>query len=66
MKSLITLIALLASVGGAMAQKTVLPEVKVRGSVQCQPHAITRALHGYIGHGTNGCNYYGNDLLQPQ
>jgi len=37
MKSLITLIALLASVGGAMAQKTVLPEVKVRGQYNANP-----------------------------
>ena len=37
MKSLITLIALLASVGGAMAQKTVLPEVKVRGQRNANP-----------------------------
>ena len=37
MKSLITLIALLASVGGAMAQKTVLPEVKVRGQHNANP-----------------------------
>ena len=37
MKSLITLIALLASVGGAMAQKTILPEVKVRGQYNANP-----------------------------
>ena len=37
MKPLITLIALLASVGGAMAQKTVLPEVKVRGQYNANP-----------------------------
>ena len=37
MKSLITLIALLASVGGAMAQKTVLPEVKVRSQYNANP-----------------------------
>ena len=37
MKPLITSIALLASVGGAMAQKTVLPEVKVRGQYNANP-----------------------------
>ena len=37
MKNLITSIALLASVGGAMAQKTVLPEVKVRGQYNANP-----------------------------
>ena len=37
MKLLITSIALLASVGGAMAQKTVLPEVKVRGQYNANP-----------------------------
>ena len=37
MKHLITSIALLASVGGAMAQKTVLPEVKVRGQYNANP-----------------------------
>ena len=37
MKTLITSIALLASVGGAMAQKTVLPEVKVRGQYNANP-----------------------------
>ena len=37
MKPLITSIALLASVGGAMAQKTVLPEVKVRGQNNANP-----------------------------
>ena len=37
MKPLITSIALLASVGGAMAQKTVLPEVKVRGQHNANP-----------------------------
>ena len=37
MKSLITLIALLASVGGAMAQKTIFPEVKVRGQHNANP-----------------------------
>ena len=37
MKLLITLIALLATAGGAMAQKTVLPEVKVRGQYNANP-----------------------------
>ena len=37
MKNLITSITLLASVGGAMAQKTVLPEVKVRGQYNANP-----------------------------
>ena len=37
MKTLITSITLLASVGGAMAQKTVLPEVKVRGQYNANP-----------------------------
>ena len=37
MKNLITSIALLASVGGAMAQKTVLPEVKVRSQYNANP-----------------------------
>ncbi len=37
MKSLITLIALLAIAGGAIAQKTVLPEVKVRGQYNANP-----------------------------
>ena len=37
MKHLTTSIALLASVGGAMAQKTVLPEVKVRGQYNANP-----------------------------
>ena len=37
MKTLITSIALLASVGGAMAQKTVLPEVKVRSQYNANP-----------------------------
>lgn len=37
MKPLITSIALLASVGGAMAQKTVLPEVKVRSQYNANP-----------------------------
>ena len=37
MKSLITLIALLAIAGSAMAQKTVLPEVKVRGQYNANP-----------------------------
>ena len=37
MKTLITSITLLASVGGAMAQKTVLPEVKVRGQHNANP-----------------------------
>lgn len=37
MKTLTTYIALLASVGGAMAQKTVLPEVKVRGQYNANP-----------------------------
>ena len=37
MKPLITSITLLASVGGAMAQKTVLPEVKVRGQYNANP-----------------------------
>ena len=37
MKTLTTSIALLASVGGAMAQKTVLPEVKVRGQYNANP-----------------------------
>ena len=37
MKPLITSIVLLASVGGAMAQKTVLPEVKVRGQYNANP-----------------------------
>ena len=37
MKSLITFIALLAIAGGAMAQKTVLPEVKVRGQYNANP-----------------------------
>ena len=37
MKPLITSIALLASVGGAIAQKTVLPEVKVRGQYNANP-----------------------------
>jgi len=37
MKTLTTPIALLASVGGAMAQKTVLPEVKVRGQYNANP-----------------------------
>ena len=37
MKLLITSIALLASVGGAMAQKTVLPEVKVRSQYNANP-----------------------------
>ena len=37
MKLLITSIALLASVGGAMAQKTIFPEVKVRGQYNANP-----------------------------
>ena len=37
MKQFISSIALLASVGGAMAQKTVLPEVKVRGQYNANP-----------------------------
>ena len=37
MKPLITSIVLLASVGGAMAQKTVLPEVKVRSQYNANP-----------------------------
>ena len=37
MKLLITSIALLASVGGAMAQKTIFPEVKVRGQHNANP-----------------------------
>ena len=37
MKTLTTSIALLASVGGAMAQKTVLPEVKVRSQYNANP-----------------------------
>ena len=37
MKPLTTSIALLASVGGAMAQKTVLPEVKVRSQYNANP-----------------------------
>ena len=37
MKPLTISIALLASVGGAMAQKTVLPEVKVRGQYNANP-----------------------------
>ena len=37
MKHLTTSIALLASVGGAMAQKTVLPEVKVRSQYNANP-----------------------------
>ena len=37
MKSLITFIALLAIAGGAMAQKTIFPEVKVRGQHNVNP-----------------------------
>ena len=37
MKSLITFIALLAIAGGAMAQKTIFPEVKVRGQHNANP-----------------------------
>ena len=37
MKSLITFIALLAIAGGAMAQKTIFPEVKVRGQYNANP-----------------------------
>ena len=47
MKTLITSIALLASVGGAMAQKTVLPEVKVRGQYNANPMQL-QELSMYI------------------
>ena len=37
MKSLITLIALLAIAGGAMAQKTALPQLKIVGERDANP-----------------------------
>ena len=37
MKSLITLIALLAIAGGAMAQKTALPQLKIVGKRDANP-----------------------------